>query len=80
MAASRSPGLAIATAAAITISAGAMFVMQKEAKKTEGRASIYQDSDDTKSKTGNEHLGTTEISNVVSHGGVRAKPVVAERK
>ncbi|KAJ3998786.1 hypothetical protein F5050DRAFT_1742608 [Lentinula boryana] len=42
MAASRSPGLAIAAATAISISAGAMFVMQKDVKRKEGQASIFR--------------------------------------
>ncbi|KAJ4490270.1 hypothetical protein J3R30DRAFT_59822 [Lentinula aciculospora] len=42
MAGSRSPGLAITAVAAISISAGAMFVMQKDVKKKEGQASIFR--------------------------------------
>ncbi|KAJ3772711.1 hypothetical protein EV361DRAFT_948251 [Lentinula raphanica] len=76
MAASRSPGLAIAAATAISISAGAMFAMQKDTKRKEGQASIFQpgDSDRTVGKSGDAHLSSAEVSEVVSQRASRGNP------
>ncbi|KAJ3764064.1 hypothetical protein EV360DRAFT_77778 [Lentinula raphanica] len=95
MAASRSPGLAIAAATAISISAGAMFAMQKDTKRKEGQASIFRayhsgtswlnmtnpailtepgDSDRTVGKSGDAHLSSAEVSEVVSQRASRGNP------
>ncbi|KIK68631.1 hypothetical protein GYMLUDRAFT_256323 [Collybiopsis luxurians FD-317 M1] len=77
MAASRSPNLAIAVGAAIAISVGGMYAMQKDVKRNEGQASVFQPENPSKTsgKTGkDEYLSSSEVSDVVSSNTSRVKP------
>ncbi|ESK85848.1 hypothetical protein Moror_2372 [Moniliophthora roreri MCA 2997] len=78
MAASRSPGLAIATAAGIAISAGAMYMMQQDTKRVEGNSSMYKEGDEKRTigAEGDKRLGSSEVQQVISQNTHRAKPVV----
>ncbi|KAG7089373.1 hypothetical protein E1B28_011063 [Marasmius oreades] len=75
MAASRSPGLAIATAAGIAISAGAMYAMHKDVKAVEGNASAYKTEDEKRNTAGisDKRLSSSDVQQIVSTNSTRAK-------
>ncbi|KAK7047316.1 hypothetical protein VNI00_006547 [Paramarasmius palmivorus] len=76
--AARTSGLAIATAAAISIYAGAAYAMHMDVKGKEGKGSMYKPTakETTVGKGGDEHLSPKAIHEVVSKRSSRVKPVV----
>ncbi|KAF9269685.1 hypothetical protein L218DRAFT_283692 [Marasmius fiardii PR-910] len=75
MAASRSPGLvrAIATAAGIAISAGAMYAIHKDVKQVEGQTHVYKTEEEKRNskEPSDKHLGSSEVQQIISSNTTR---------